>query len=1101
MTAGDSVTYQATAEDAHGNTWDVTAETTFSIETGAGGAWVDNVYTSEAAGDWTVTGEYDGLTDTATLHVEHAAAVSIEIAPAEETVTAGESVTYQATAEDTYGNTWDATAETAFSIEGGAGGTWVDNVYTSETVGDWTVTGEYDGLSDTAILHVEHGAAASIAVTPDPETVTAGDSVTYQATAEDAHGNTWDVTAETAFSIEAGAGGAWVDNLYTSEVAGDWTVTGEYDGLTDTATLHVEHAATTSITVTPDPATVTAGESVTYQATAEDAYGNTWDVTAEAVFSIEAGAGGTWVDSVYTSETVGDWTVTGEYIGLTDTATLHVIEGEIVSIALTPVEETVTAGESVAYTAIASDAYGNTWDVTAQTAFSIEAGAGGTWVDNVYTSEVAGDWTVTGEHAGLSDTATLHVEHDAAASIAVTPDPETVTAGDSVTYQAIAEDAYSNTWDVTAETVFSIEAGAGGAWVDNLYTSEAAGDWTVTGEYDGLTDTATLHVEHAAAASIVLSPADETVTAGDGVTYQATAEDTYGNTWDVTAETAFSIEAGAGGSWVGSVYTSESVGDWTVTGEYDSLTDTTTLHVEHAGAASIAVTPDPETVTAGDSVTYQATAEDAHGNTWDVTAETAFSIEAGAGGTWVDNLYTSEVAGDWTVTGEYDGLTDTATLHVEHAAVVSIEIAPADETVTAGDSVTYQATAEDAHGNTWIVTTETVFSIEAGAGGTWLGSIYTSEAAGDWMVTGEHGGLSDTAILHVEHGAATSIEIIPAEETVIAGETVTYTATAEDTHGNTWDITAETTLSIEAGAGGAWVDNVYTSESVGDWTVTGEYDGLTDTATLHVEHATAVSIEITPAEVTVTAGESVTYQATAEDAYGNTWDITAEIAFSIEAGAGGTWVDNVYTSEVAGEWTVTGEYDGLTDTATLHVEHDAAVSVEVTPAEETVIAGETVTYTVTAQDIFANTWNVTAQTTFTTEIGAGGTWVGNVYTSEVVGDWTVTGQHDGLTNTATLHVAAPAPPGSTIYLPIILNARGPAAPDLVVANVIVTSDSVQVVIENQGDAPVLSTTPFWVDLYVNPHPIPTQVNQIWNDLCSEGIVWGVTGRSPTARVG
>jgi len=199
--------------------------------------------------------------------------------------------------------------------------------------------------------------------------------------------------------------------------------------------------------------------------------------------------------------------------------------------------------------------------------------------------------------AGNWGAATYTITHATAISIEVTPDPETVTAGESVTYQATAEDAYGNTWDVTAETDFGIEAGAGGAWVDNVYTSELAGDWTVTGEYDGLPGTATLHVEHAAAVSVEIAPTEETVTAGESVTYQITAEDAYSNTWDATAETTFSIEAGAGGTWVGSVYTSEVVGDWTVTGEYDGLTGTATLHVEHATAVSIQVTPDPATVT------------------------------------------------------------------------------------------------------------------------------------------------------------------------------------------------------------------------------------------------------------------------------------------------------------------------------------------------------------------------------------------------------------------------------------------------------------------------------------------------------------------------
>jgi len=34
---------------------------------------------------------------------------------------------------------------------------------------------------------------------------------------------------------------------------------------------------------------------------------------------------------------------------------------------------------------------------------------------------------------------------------------------------------------------------------------------------------------------------------------------------------------------------------------------------------------------------------------------------------------------------------------------------------------------------------------------------------------------------------------------------------------------------------------------------------------------------------------------------------------------------------------------------------------------------------------------------------------------------------------------------------------------------------------------------FWVDLYVNPHPVPTGVNQTWQTLSSEGMVWGVEG--------
>jgi hypothetical protein len=79
-----------------------------------------------------------------------------------------------------------------------------------------------------------------------------------------------------------------------------------------------------------------------------------------------------------------------------------------------------------------------------------------------------------------------------------------------------------------------------------------------------------------------------------------------------------------------------------------------------------------------------------------------------------------------------------------------------------------------------------------------------------------------------------------------------------------------------------------------------------------------------------------------------------------------------------------------------------------------------------------------------------------------------------------------------IYLPLIFSQGGPAAgPDLVVQKVLATGPTLQLVIKNQGNAPVADA--FWVDLYLNPNPIPTGVNQLWDDgRSTHGAVWGVT---------
>jgi hypothetical protein len=62
-------------------------------------------------------------------------------------------------------------------------------------------------------------------------------------------------------------------------------------------------------------------------------------------------------------------------------------------------------------------------------------------------------------------------------------------------------------------------------------------------------------------------------------------------------------------------------------------------------------------------------------------------------------------------------------------------------------------------------------------------------------------------------------------------------------------------------------------------------------------------------------------------------------------------------------------------------------------------------------------------------------------------------------------------------------------PDLVVDRIVVTRTNIQIVIRNQGIAPV--TDAFWVDAYINPSPAPTHVNQTWQMLSSQGLVWGV----------
>jgi hypothetical protein len=75
------------------------------------------------------------------------------------------------------------------------------------------------------------------------------------------------------------------------------------------------------------------------------------------------------------------------------------------------------------------------------------------------------------------------------------------------------------------------------------------------------------------------------------------------------------------------------------------------------------------------------------------------------------------------------------------------------------------------------------------------------------------------------------------------------------------------------------------------------------------------------------------------------------------------------------------------------------------------------------------------------------------------------------------------------YLPIVSN-NYVAAPDLIVKSIAATTNTVQVVIENVCTSPVDNS--FWVDAYINPSIAPTHVNQTWQQLSTQGLVWAVT---------
>jgi hypothetical protein len=163
----------------------------------------------------------------------------------------------------------------------------------------------YVGDEYTLTVNVDRVDSGSVSRDPDQVTYHYGDVVTLTA------------TANLGWTFGSWSGAlSGTTNPESLTIYGDTVVTATFQSDTPVGPF-------TSLTIAPKTGNILVGQSITYAAIVEGKYGM-WDVSADATFSIDVGAGGVWTDNVYQAGNTGDWTVTVQYGGLEDTATLGI---------------------------------------------------------------------------------------------------------------------------------------------------------------------------------------------------------------------------------------------------------------------------------------------------------------------------------------------------------------------------------------------------------------------------------------------------------------------------------------------------------------------------------------------------------------------------------------------------------------------------------------------------------------------------------------------------------------------------------------------------------------------------------------------------------
>ena len=831
-----------------------------------------------------------------------------------------------------------------------------------------------------------------IALSPSSPTITAGATQRLSAQGFDSAGNSLgDVTASTVFTISAG--GSCAGALCTATVPGDYVVTATDATATAIVTLHVTADLPDHLVLSPARATITAGGQQSYVAQGFDVSGNSLgDVTALTTLTISAG--GSCTGTSCTAILPRDNDITATYGSATGTASLSVTVGPLAGLTLTPLNASITVGASQGFTAQGFDASGNSLgDVTALTTFAISGG--GSCSGTSCTSIVAGDHTITGSDGGATGTATLNVLTGPLVHLVFILGTPTIIAGGTQTFTVQGFDYYGNSLgDVTASTTVTMSGG--GSCGGTSCTSVVAGRHEVTGTDGIATGGATLFVSPGSLDHLGLTPNNAAITAGAGEAYSAQGFDTYGNSLgDVTTSTTFTISGS--GSCSGTLCTAAVPGGYIVTGTDGAATGTATLQATTVSVVRLVVSPAIAGVPVGNSQTYTVQGFDASDNPLgDVTAATTFTISGG--GSCGRSSCTPTVSGNHVVTATDGSASGTAALYafpIDH-----LVLSPLSATASAGGSQTYTAIAYDSYGNyLGDVSAASTFAISGG--GSCIGSTCTSAVAGSHTITATDGTASATATLVVTPRAIASLALSPASASIVAGGSQTYAAQAFDSHGNSLgDVTASTTFTMTGGScTGSWC----LGSVAGNQTVTATYGGVAGTASISVTPGPIAYFSISPLDVTIEAGGSVTFAVFGYDAYGNNLgDVTASTTFVM---SGGSCSGSTCTSTLEMEHIVLATNDGVQEATPVYVTAGPVDSLAIfNPAGSGMTVGVSQPFSATGFDVYGNVvGDVTASTTFT--ISGGGYCYGTSCGSTIAGSHTATGTDGSATGSMPLFMA------------------------------------------------------------------------------------------------
>jgi trimeric autotransporter adhesin len=689
----------------------------------------------------------------------------------------------------------------------------------------------------------------------------------------------------------------------------------------------------------------------------------------------------------------------------------------LTKISITPSTISIPLGTTQQLSVVGTYSNDVTVNLTSQVAWSVTpSSVAKISSTGLLTTLATGAATVNATFTNINGHSGLSVQSPALTSIRLSPSTPAIPLG--ATQQMTATGTYTDgsTQNVTSTVAWSAApaqnisvTGAG------MARGLAQGSFSITASSGSITSSINGSVGNAVIQSLQVNPNSASIPKGTTESFTATALFSDGTTQNVTSTTTWgSTNASVASINSAGTATAGSQGSTQINASYQTFTGAAALTVSAATVTSIQVSPATASLAKGTSLQLAATATLTDGSTQNVTNSVAWSSSASSVCSVSATALVAAVApGNCAATATSGAISGSASIVVTAATLKSITITPPNPSVNSGGSLQLTATGTFSDGSTQNVTALLTYASSNSA----VASVNSSGllqglASGTATITASQGSVTTTVNVTITAAVLQSISLGTSTVTIAAGVSTQLTATGSYSDGSTQDLSATVSwMSSSPSVATVNVTGDVTGLGVGSSTVTATLGAISGSLNVSVTPATIVSISISPGSVTIAAGESQAFTATATLTDGSTLDVTTSVHWSVTNPLLATISNTLGTagilsSLVAGSTTISASLDSITGTANLYVSAASLVSISVGPNGLSLALGVPATLTATGSFSDGSTQDITASAQWSSSNGQSASVSLGVVTPLSIGSANITASLNGVNGSVGVNITA-----------------------------------------------------------------------------------------------